>query len=152
MQWQDVHLLCSSTAGCMLNLSEIQSLWKRTPGHQSVKNRPMILSGSVCPKMFNCALTFEGLGVQMTSRQHAGHDYATQLLRWTLSKIDRWIESQSYQSITPGVRLRLKTRTFFIEIFACPKRSFSGNYMSKRQAGRVLAKSLAHNINMMYSI
>ena len=35
--------------------------------------------------------------------------------------------------------------TFFIEIFPCltPKRMFSGNFLSKRQAGRVLAKSLS---------
>ena len=29
-----------------------------------------------------------------------------------------------------------------MEIFACPNRRFLGNYLSKRQAGRVLAKSL----------
>ena len=31
---------------------------------------------------------------------------------------------------------------FFIENFACPERRFSGNYLSKRQAGWVLAESL----------
>ena len=30
----------------------------------------------------------------------------------------------------------------FLDIFACPSRRFLGNYLSKRQAGRVLAKSL----------
>ena len=29
-----------------------------------------------------------------------------------------------------------------IENFACPNRRFLGNYLSKRQVGRVLAKSL----------
>ena len=47
MQWQDANLLCSSTEGDMLNLSEIQSAWKQTP---PVENRPMTLSGSVCPR------------------------------------------------------------------------------------------------------
>ena len=31
---------------------------------------------------------------------------------------------------------------FFKEIFACPKSGFSGKYLSKRKAGRVMAKSL----------
>ena len=32
----------------------------------------------------------------------------------------------------------------FIEIFACPDRRFLGNYLSKTEVGRVLAKSLSH--------
>ena len=33
----------------------------------------------------------------------------------------------------------------FMEIFACPKRKFSGNCLSKRQAKQVLTKSLSDN-------
>ena len=38
---------------------------------------------------------------------------------------------------------KVKIEKNSIEIFACPKRSISRNCLSKRQAGRVLAKSLS---------
>ena len=37
---------------------------------------------------------------------------------------------------------KVKIRDFFIENFACPKRRFSANCLSKRQAEWVLAKFL----------
>ena len=50
--------------------------------------------------------------------------------RWFVSKITWLLPPKS------------KNWKLFIEIFACPKRRFSGNCISKRQAGWVLAKSL----------
>ena len=40
---------------------------------------------------------------------------------------------------------KFKIQKIFIEIFACPNGRFLGNYLSKRQAGQVLAKSLVHS-------
>ena len=42
----------------------------------------------------------------------------------------------------PGTPQKSKLKKNFIEVFSCPNRRFLGNYLSKRQAGRVLAKSL----------
>ena len=52
---------------------------------------------------------------------------------------ERWFtRKKTFGLLSP----KIQNRKFFIKKFACPKRRFSGNYLSKRQAGRVLAKSL----------
>ena len=46
--------------------------------------------------------------------------------------------------------LKVKIEKIIIENFACPNRRFLGNYLSKRQIGRVLAKSLKlHYLEIM---
>ena len=51
--------------------------------------------------------------------------------------IRRLFIMKRYMVISP----KIKTFEFFMEIFACLKRSFSGNHLSKRQGGQALAKS-----------
>ena len=44
--------------------------------------------------------------------------------------------------------LKVEIKRIFIEIFACPNRRFLGNYLSKRQVGQVLAKSLVGSVDL----
>ena len=52
--------------------------------------------------------------------------------------IRRWFVRKIFGILPP----KSQNRKIFIEIFTCPNRRFLGNYLSKRQVGRVLAKSL----------
>ena len=50
----------------------------------------------------------------------------------------RWFVRKIFDYYPPKVKIE----KIFIEMFACPNRRFLGNSLSKRQVGRVLAKSL----------
>ena len=52
----------------------------------------------------------------------------------------RWFVRMMFVYYPPKVKIE----KIFIEIFSCRNRRFSGNYLSKGQGGRVLAKSLRH--------